>query len=301
METGLQKVDVSTRYIQEADFIAAFQDYRVHRPATIFNKHEGYEIILVLSGKCTYRVEDNYYPLRKGDCMFIAEGEYHTLDVPDKCNTTFVDFRPQRLFSHPGMIELFLKPFMRGLSGGSHRESGNPALFKQILAVIRKVLAAGSRTSDTVLEVMRMLRLFEEFRFKADAALAAGRKRLQPAFNLLYENYGEPLTVPELARACALSRSSFYTLFKRVMKKEPKTYLNDLRLEEAVRRLNATEDKISDIALSVGFFNLSFFNRFFLRKMGCAPGAFRKRKGPVISSARQIGGSPQRAKSQAPR
>jgi len=277
-ETGLQKVDVLSRYIPGGDFIAAFEDYRVKRPATIFNKHEGYEIILVLSGKCTYRVEDKFYPLRKGDCIFVAEGEYHTIDVPDRCNTAFVDFRPQRLFSHPGMIELFLKPFQRGLSGGSHRESGNPALFRQILTVIRQALSKEKRTPDIVLEVTRMLQLFEKLKGKANAGLAANRQKLQPALNMIYENYGDPLAVPELAKACALSRSSFYMMFKRVMKKEPKSYLNNLRLEEAVRRLNTTGDKISDIALSVGFFNLSFFNRLFRRKMGSSPGAFRKRR-----------------------
>lgn len=155
----LTKVDVTTRYIRGEDYISAFTDTREKRPATIFNKHEGYEIILILSGWCDYRVEERTYRLNRGDMIFISEGEYHTLDVPEKCDTMFVDFRPARLFSQPELLELFFKPFNRGLSGGPHRESGNPALFRQVQKVIRLVLDKKGPTLITG-EILKMLALF---------------------------------------------------------------------------------------------------------------------------------------------
>lgn len=109
-----------------------------------------------------------------------------------------------------------------------------------------------------------------------DHRIAADRTKIRPALTLMYEHYADPLRVPDLAKACSLSRSSFYHYFRRLFKKEPKAFLNELRLDQAMRLLNTTERKISDIALGMGFFNLSFFNRFFKAKMGVSPRGFRK-------------------------
>ena len=53
-------------------------------------------------------------------------------------------------------------------------------------------------------------------------------------------------------------------------------YMNDLRLEEAKRLLNKTNDEIIDIAYAIGFSSLSSFYRFFKNGTGLSPAIYRK-------------------------
>jgi len=54
-------------------------------------------------------------------------------------------------------------------------------------------------------------------------------------------------------------------------------YVNRLRLTEAARLLKDDEDTpITDIAYSVGYANVSYFNKLFKEDYGCTPGAFRR-------------------------
>jgi AraC-like DNA-binding protein len=53
-------------------------------------------------------------------------------------------------------------------------------------------------------------------------------------------------------------------------------YVNKLRLTEAARLLKEkSATPIADIAYSVGYANISYFNKLFKEEYGCTPGAFR--------------------------
>ncbi|MGO8835130.1 MAG: helix-turn-helix domain-containing protein, partial [Roseiarcus sp.] len=47
-------------------------------------------------------------------------------------------------------------------------------------------------------------------------------------------------------------------------------------IEEACQRLEQTELSIEQIGYSLGFRDPGYFNRFFKRRRGVAPGAYRK-------------------------
>ena len=52
-------------------------------------------------------------------------------------------------------------------------------------------------------------------------------------------------------------------------------YVNDFRIGNACYMLTETDKTISQIALEVGFENLTYFNRVFLKKKICTPKQYR--------------------------
>jgi AraC-like DNA-binding protein len=58
--------------------------------------------------------------------------------------------------------------------------------------------------------------------------------------------------------------------------KTPIDYLNDYRIMKASYQLQNTDRKIIDIALEVGFNNLSYFINRFKKTMGVTPARYRK-------------------------
>lgn len=101
--------------------------------------------------------------------------------------------------------------------------------------------------------------------------------RLEPALKRVQSGL-EQGTVPkvsELASICAMSIATFRRIFGEVMHQSPQEYMHAQRMHKAQRMLMLSNDTITQIALSVGFEDVSGFNRQFLRAYGMSPRQYR--------------------------
>ncbi|MGO9056237.1 MAG: helix-turn-helix domain-containing protein [Candidatus Binataceae bacterium] len=85
----------------------------------------------------------------------------------------------------------------------------------------------------------------------------------------------EPHTLAELARIAGLSRYHFLGRFKSVTGVTPHQWLLRARLGEAAWRLATSRDSVTDVALDVGFEDLSNFIRSFRTEFGVSPSRYR--------------------------
>lgn len=100
--------------------------------------------------------------------------------------------------------------------------------------------------------------------------------RLQPVLDFIEMNYHKTIRQKDMAQLVFLSVASFCRLFKKVMGKTFSEYINALRIREAKRLLLVTNEKIINISISVGYDNVTYFNKVFRRKCGLSPGSYRK-------------------------
>jgi AraC family transcriptional activator of mtrCDE len=82
-------------------------------------------------------------------------------------------------------------------------------------------------------------------------------------------------TLDELAARAAVSRATLIRSFDRISGVAPLTFLTELRLALARRRLAMTRDTISQIAADVGYQSEAALSRAFHRRFGVRPGKFR--------------------------
>ncbi|MGF1723968.1 helix-turn-helix domain-containing protein [Photobacterium nomapromontoriensis] len=101
---------------------------------------------------------------------------------------------------------------------------------------------------------------------------------IRPALKIIDENISAPLREEDLANACQYSPTYFSRLFHNVMGVTLKQYIIKKRLDLACGLLSSDREKISQIAHSTGFKDVSYFSRVFKKHMGCSPGEFRMRK-----------------------
>ena len=85
----------------------------------------------------------------------------------------------------------------------------------------------------------------------------------------------EPHSLADLARSAGLSPYHFLRTFKRVTGITPHQWLLRTRLREAALRLSTTRASVTDIALDVGFEDLSNFMRSFRAEFGVSPRRYR--------------------------
>ena len=89
-------------------------------------------------------------------------------------------------------------------------------------------------------------------------------------------NAAEPLDLESIARRAGLSPFHFLRTFGRVLGVTPHQYLVRTRLRRAARLLAEGELPVTEVALEVGFADLSNFVRTFRRAAGTPPARFSK-------------------------
>jgi len=84
-------------------------------------------------------------------------------------------------------------------------------------------------------------------------------------------------TVDELARLCAVSRSTFAVRFRAIVGTAPIAYLLAWRMALAKDALSRGTKSIGEIAFAIGFQSASAFTTAFTRSVGCSPKRYARR------------------------
>lgn len=91
----------------------------------------------------------------------------------------------------------------------------------------------------------------------------------------------------ELARLCGCSPRHFNRLFQQKFGVSARSRQTELRLLKARQMLNASDDKVVNVALECGYRNLSLFNAFFKKRFGMTPSQWRKASTKSAGKARR--------------
>lgn len=105
---------------------------------------------------------------------------------------------------------------------------------------------------------------------------ASDRRRAVNAALFLEAHSSQTTDLDRVAAEVGLSPFHFLRLFRRVLRVTPHQYLIRVRLARAAQLLVRDERPITDIALEVGFDDLSNFVRTFRRAAGVPPRDFRR-------------------------
>jgi len=86
----------------------------------------------------------------------------------------------------------------------------------------------------------------------------------------------EPQSLATMARTAGLGRHHFLRAFKAVTGVTPHQWVLRARLRDAAVRLRSTRAPVTEIALDVGFDDLSNFIRTFRAEFGVSPRHYRR-------------------------
>ncbi len=112
-------------------------------------------------------------------------------------------------------------------------------------------------------------RIYETMQNKDVSVVMKAKKYMQ-------ENYMNDVSLKDLAGMVCVSPSYFSTFFKATTGENYKTYLINIRLEEALKLVMNTDMKTYQLAEQVGYNNVRRFVDAFKRKYGMSPTEYRK-------------------------
>lgn len=106
------------------------------------------------------------------------------------------------------------------------------------------------------------------------------REPLREVLAHIAEHPDADLSVPTLARRCAMSVRAFSRAFRHETGTTPAAFVQASRVDAARRLITTTDATFEDIAGACGFGTVETMHRTFQRTVGTSPGRFRPRRDP---------------------
>lgn len=100
---------------------------------------------------------------------------------------------------------------------------------------------------------------------------------LQEILHYCKQNYQTDISIEKLSKDLRISKSYISHTFSNKVKMSFRTYINLLRLYEAVNLLENTSKNITEIASEAGFESIRTFNRAFKTQYGISPTLYRRK------------------------
>lgn len=252
--------------------------------------HEEAEFFFVLEGKALFQVDTDYFHVGAGEAVFIDGGDIHAGHVwaaDSSCSYCAIVFDPRLLDSssfdavqtaHVAPLQARTRTFPRRILPGTEWEN-------RLLASLHAIAAAFA-SRRTGFQAFIKGHLFLMLHEIADKDRSANRsissiatakvERLKSIILYMQENHERPIRIQELADRIPMSEGQFCRFFKSMTRMTPIEYLNAYRIKRAAQLLRATDRKVSDIALEVGFDHFSYFIKVFQKIMRATPSEYRK-------------------------
>lgn len=247
--------------------------------------HDNIELIYVLKGSMFCQTNQDVFHLQKGDICFINRNQLHHLSCDHKipCEHKTLILDTHLFLQEPSIYNAYVKPIIDDHSFSHIKFEGTNSYAKKIYSCmeemerLKKEKPTGYELGMIAQSYLIMQNLYCVYldqqtpKQKIDINIDI----LQEMITYIYNHYGEPITLEEIAQSANISVSKCNRIFKSYTSLSPITYLNNYRLEKSAEFLRTTTYTISEISQMCGFSQQSYFNRMFLREYGLTPLKYR--------------------------
>ncbi len=259
---------------------------------------------LVLHGGCWMHVEDNDEPvaLEAGDLVLpgrrhaltsspqpvafegLPDGEQSGAPLPAEWATS-----PERTTLLCGAYTFPSEPFWRATMPqfihikAAHMSEATRTLIALLHDEVREDRPGAQSVRQQLLDTLLIHALRHTLEDRACETLtpkgswlsALDNPQLSTALAHIHQNMGAPISLEELCQIARMSRASFARHFTDSIGVPPMTYVTQVRMRHAHKRLSSTNDSLEEIASEVGYANAFALSKAFKRVFGRSPSSIR--------------------------
>ena len=296
--SGTQKIEKSLYMSSEADVIDAKKlleagkmiQVRTHTRFVHFPKHtHNYiEVIYMCSGSTRHIVNGEEVVLRQGELLFLNQkvtqeiypaGE-NDIAVNFIILPEFFDYGLKMMETEENLLRDFIIDCLRGENGTNGYLHFKVADILPVQNLVENLIwtimhrQPNKRSINQATMGLLFLQLMNCMD-KLETDEGSGRQKLIITVLSYIESHYRDGELSELAESL---HYDVYWLSKEIKKRTGKTYtelLQAKRLGQAAYLLGTTSMSVMEVALAVGYDNISYFHRIFQKKYGCTPRAYR--------------------------
>ena len=242
--------------------------------------HNEFELLIAVKNAVTVQIEEQVYPLLEGEGIFINSSLLHMITSKEEEEHEFIAvvFDYTMLCHETDVIfSKYIRPLMNQIL------SQPIYLTREMCETVRLICAEYEQAEygyELIIKERLFFILYELIKkiSPADSPVQSSRSDvIKNVIDYIQENYSQPVSLQDIADHVHLSREYLCRIFRSMSDITPITYLNQYRIQKSALLLLTTDRSVSDIAFSCGFHSSSYFNKVFLRDMGCTPKEYKKK------------------------
>lgn len=240
------------------------------------HNHKETEIIYINSGYCVMKVENEFVPLKPGDCMSVSAGVPHSflVDNRERCSITQLEFQMEM----PGELGEHLV-YLR--QNESYYKIADCETIRFLMESICRIFrVSGDEVQKETQLDFGFLQLFIELssyiQKKRDEQDKLGKAdKIKGILQYINENYDTDIDLEMLSGKFGLSSRYIRKCFAKEAGISCQKYITMLRINKAKELLWFSTDSVTKIAMKTGFNSSQYFSRVFQQYMEMTPLEYR--------------------------
>jgi AraC-like DNA-binding protein/mannose-6-phosphate isomerase-like protein (cupin superfamily) len=258
-------------------------------PAYPVHRHSFHEISIVLEGVATTVVDGHSFEISAGDVFVIHGSHEHSIENPQglKILNVCYDARllaiDEREFPDaPSFRALFhITPSLRRNGVFNKHLRLNSKQLSKIETLATEMDVEIQQRNPGYVSVARsqlleIIALLSRWHAGVDQKDLCDARRIAKALLWFEQHYEDDFSIPQLCRACGLSRRQFFRVFKACTNQTPAQYQMSIRLRRAKELLLDSTMNITQVAFACGFKDSNHFSRSFKALTGISPRDHKK-------------------------
>lgn len=253
--------------------------------------HKEMEIILVTQGMFQLQINGQTYTCKKDDLIFINPEELHYFKAIEGIFATWetlvFDVGQLHAMLPDGATLYFIKPLIEQNTKIFTLIEPDIVPYNELYYDFTKLLMFYKNQPygfELLIKGMLFSILGTLYRYKCikkqELSVVSTQQieKVKEVIDYIACHYNEPITISQLAELCHYNTSYFMRFFKKHTGKTCTQFIKIYRLEKATQLLQTTDKSITQVALDVGFVNISYFVRSFKEYYHVTPKAYLKEK-----------------------
>lgn len=241
-----------------------------------FARPEGYPYyhwLQTVEGEGVFAFEGEEHRLTEGQGVFLLPFTPHSYFTSgQKWSTIYMTFSGAAIETIMASLDINHSRFYA-------EESNKPTISNFVYKIMDNIeqSAAFSRLDSSEYLFSFMIALKKHGNINKQQSLSQYYDKVGPIVKWLEENYANDIGLQDMAERTGVSSQYLTTLFRETVKVSPYTYLIQLRIREAKKKIMTHHDlPMKVIASQVGFRDASHFIATFKRLEGITPSKYRK-------------------------
>ncbi|TRZ40279.1 helix-turn-helix domain-containing protein [Niallia circulans] len=234
--------------------------------------HREAEFLYILKGTLDVKIDKEEFKLFPEDLIVINSTHQHSFSTNEEVLYVIFHINYQMILKHLRSSNIYF------LCNSSIDDQHKYSVLKNIIENILKCYYEDTHYSSISLNMYNYQLvecLVKDFSIQQLNSNDLGASRKNDILVFVEANYQNPIGLKDLADFLFLSPAYVSKYFKEVFGMNFYKFLNEFRLNQAVKELKVSKLSITSIAMNNGFPNVSSFNKVFKEKYQTTPHDFR--------------------------
>lgn len=248
--------------------------------------HSEIELIRVTSGELKVRLNEREYILKENEIIFVNPETIHGASPIGECFYECIVMRLDMLLTHDESCRFFIEGILNhDILLFEYHFDLSSLFYTSVNSLFDAMASKSAGYKFSVLSALYSMlaaaikeELYTSVSSTSHNMVNSDLSKLKNALSFMRANFDKSLTLLDISMHSGMSEKYFCAFFKKMTNKTPMEYLILYRIERAARKLLKGNLSITEIALSCGFNDISYFIKTFKKIKGTTPLKFRNRQ-----------------------